>query len=330
MTSTTVGSVQPALSIVVVTWNAKRVALECLDSLCKLQSSTPSEIIVVDNASTDGTPEAINAGFPRVQLIRNQSNLGFAKANNAGIAASKAKYICLLNSDVVVPAGCFETMLTYMEHNPDIGVLGPKMISPNGGVGQSVARFPTVWNSLCCALAFHRVFRQSEALGGYMMEGFPYDRIEDVEVLTGWFWMVRRAALEQVGGLDERFFMYGEDIDWCHRFHNAGWRVVFYPEAQALHYAAASSAQAPTRFYVEMQRAKEQYFRKYYGRLGEAGYVVARSIHEVVRLLAYGAVYFTNGSGRSRAAFKVRRSLTCLGYLTGISSTWAQPAKGLR
>ena len=322
--------VQPALSIVVVTWNAKSVALECLDSLSKLQSSIPSEIIVVDNASTDGTPEATNAGFPQVQLIRNQSNLGFAKANNTGIAASKAKYICLLNSNVVVPAGCFETMLTYMEHNPDIGVLGPKMINPNGGVGHSVARFPTVWNTLCCALALHKVFRQSTALGGYMMEGFPYDRIEDVEVLTGWFWMVRRGALEEVGGLDERFFMYGEDIDWCRRFHNAGWRVVFYPEAEALHYGAASSAQAPTRFYVEMQRANQQYFRKHYGRLGEAGYVVTRSFHEVVRLLAYGGSYFTSGSDRPRAASMVRRSLTCLGCLAGISTTWAEPAKRFR
>jgi hypothetical protein len=322
--------VRPALSIVIVTWNAKTVALECVDSLSKLQSSIPSEVIVVDNASTDGTPQAIEARFPQVQLIRNQSNLGFAKANNIGIAASKGKYLCLLNSDVVVPAGCFETMLAYMEQHPDIGVLGPKMISPDGGVGQSVAKFPTVWNSLCCALAFHRVFRQSEALGGYMMEGFPYDRIEDVEVLTGWFWMVPRGALEQVGGLDERFFMYGEDIDWCYRFHNAGWRVVFFPEAKALHYGAASSAQAPTRFYVEMQRANQQYFRKHHGRLGELGYVAARSIHEVVRLLAYGAVYFTNSSRRSRAALMVTRSLTCLGCLTGITSTGAQPLKRLR
>jgi GT2 family glycosyltransferase len=322
--------VQPALSIVIVTWNAKKVSLECLESVSKLESSIQTEVIVVDNASTDGTPEAIESGFPQVKLIRNDANLGFAKANNIGIDASKGKYVCLLNSDVVIPIGCFEKMVTYMEHHPDIGVLGPKMISPDGGVGKSVAKFPTVWNSFCCALAFHKVFKQSATFGGYMMEGFPYDRIEDVEVLTGWFWLVPRCALEQVGGLEERFFMYGEDIDWCYRFHKAGWRVVFYPEAEALHYGAASSGQAPTRFYVEMQRANEQYFRIHHGRLSELGYIAARSIHEVVRLLGYGVLYFTSSKSRSRAALMVARSLACLSFLTGISTISAQPIKRLR
>ncbi len=319
MTHEAMCCVQPTFSVVIVTWNAKRVTLECLDSLSELEGSLPSEIIVVDNASSDGTPEAINEGFPQVRVIRNQSNLGFAKANNIGIAASTTKYIGLLNSDVVVPPRCFAPMLSYMENHHDIGVLGPKMIGPNGGVGHSVKRFPTVWNSLCCALGLNRVFKHSSIFSGYMMEGFPYDRVEDVEVLAGWFWMVRRGALEQVGGLDEHFFMYGEDMDWCRRFHSAGWRVVFYPEAEAMHYGAASSAQAPTRFYVEMQRANQQYFRKHYGRLGEVGYVATRSIHEIVRLLAYGAVYFTNKSSRSRASFRLMRSLACLASLTGVT-----------
>lgn len=144
------------------------------------------------------------------------------------------------------------------------------------------------------------------------MEGYPYDRIDDVEVLTGWFWMLPRVALQQVGGLDERFFMYGEDIDWSHRFLKAGWRVVFYPDAEALHYGAASSAEAPIRFYVEMLRANLQYFRKHHGRVRSSGYILAAWIHHVVRIVGYSLVYCCDQTKRPKAAFKVKRSVSCL------------------
>ncbi len=308
---------QPVLSIIIVTWNGKKFALECLDSLRRLKGSPSMEVIVVDNASTDGTPAAIEEQFPEVQLVRNDANLGFAKANNVGIALSRGKYVCLVNSDVVVPAGCLETMTAYMDEHRDIGLLGPKMLSPDGGIGQSVMRLPTVWNIFCTALGLHSIFPDSRHLGGFLMDGYKYDAIDDVEVLTGWFWMVPRAALEQVGGLDQQFFMYGEDIDWSYRFLKAGWRVVFYPDAEALHYGAASSGQAPTRFYVEMRRANLQYFRKHHGRLGGVGYLLSTWIHELVRVLGYGALYCFNRYKRADAAFKVGRSLSCIKWLTG-------------
>ncbi|MGA9526821.1 MAG: glycosyltransferase family 2 protein [Terriglobales bacterium] len=305
----------PVLSIIIVTWNGKRYALECLESLSGLGSPGKFEIIVVDNASSDGSPEAIAEQFPNVLLIRNQANLGFAKANNIGISQSSGRYVCLLNSDVVVPNGCMEKMVDYLENNRTIGLLGPKMLSPDGSIGQSVMRLPTVWNTVCSALGLHTLFPRSKLFGGFLMEGYPYDRIDDVEVLTGWFWLVPRAALEQVGGLDEQFFMYGEDIDWSHRFAKAGWRVVFYPDAEALHYGAASSAEAPTRFYIEMRRANLQYFRKHHGRLGSVGYIFATSIHELVRIGGYSVVYCCAKARRSMAAFKMSRSASCLKWL---------------
>lgn len=307
---------QPVVSVVVVTWNGKQYAMECLKSLLALESKLDLQVVVVDNASTDGTPDAIREQFPRVELVQNPNNLGFAKANNMGISRSNGRYVCLVNSDVVVTQRCFEKMIAFMDANPGIGLLGPKMLSPDGGIGPSVMRLPTVGNSLCCALGLHSVFRRSDVFGGYLIPNFPYNAIADVEVLTGWFWMVRRSALAQVGDLDERFFMYGEDIDWCHRFLKAGWRVVFYPEAEALHYGAASSSQAPARFYVEMRRANLQYFKKHYGRLRTAGYVLTTWVHELVRLLAYGAVYCVRGTQRSAAASKVERSWSCIRWLT--------------
>lgn len=310
----------PMLSIIIVTWNGKRYALECLQSLFAQPLGMAAEIIVIDNASSDGTPEAIRAQFPKVNLIENEKNLGFAKANNIGLAASRGRYVCLINSDVVIPPRCLEKMLAYLQANPNIGVLGPKMLSPDGRIGFSVMRLPTVWNTLCCALGLHAIFPASALFGGFMMGGYSYDSIDYVEVLTGWFWMIPRAALEEVGKLDEQFFMYGEDIDWCYRFRKAGWRVVFYPGAEALHYGAASSANAPTRFYIEMRRANLQYFRKHAGRLRTSGYRLAICLHELTRILGYSVIYCFNEARRAEAAFKVGLSSSCIRWITGDNS----------
>jgi len=318
---------EPLLSIIIVTWNGKRYALECLESLQAQSTNLSAEVIVVDNGSTDGTPEAIRTQFPNVTLIENHANLGFARANNIGMASSRGKYVCLVNSDVVIPSGCLEKMVEFMEAHPEIGVLGPKMLSPNGGIGASVMQLPTVWNTLCCALGLHTVFPRSALLGGFSMDAYAYDSIDDVEVLTGWFWMIPRTAMQMVGGLDEQFFFYGEDIDWCHRFRDAGWRVVFYPDAGALHYGAASSAEAPTRFYVEMRRANMQYFRKHHGRLGAFGYRFAIWVHETARVAGYLLIYCCNRHRRPEAAFKIRRSVACIQWLMGDGSQLTYAAK---
>jgi GT2 family glycosyltransferase len=305
------------ISVVIVTWNGKRYALECLASLRENTGSLPLEVIVVDNHSTDGTLEEIRKLFPEVILIENDSNLGFAKANNIGLAMARGRYLCLINSDVVVPPGCVENMMSFMEGNSDIGMLGPKMRAPNGGVGHSVMQLPTVWNTLCSSLGLHNIVPKSKIFGGFLMNDFPYDSIADVEVLTGWFWMIRRRAFEDVGGLDEQFFMYGEDIDWSYRFHKANWRVVFFPQSEALHYGAASSAQSPTRFYVEMRRANLQYFLKHYGNKGAVGYKLAVLVHELVRIAGYAIVYCCRYSRRPLAGSVINRSVSSIRWLVG-------------
>jgi GT2 family glycosyltransferase len=308
------------LSVVIVTWNGKQFTLECLESLWTFAQGLSVEIIVLDNNSTDGTPAEIRARFPEVRLVCNDANLGFAKANNIGIALSRGKYLCLINSDVVVPAGCLEKMVSYLEAHSDVGLLGPKMVGPDGSTGYAVMRLPNVWNSLCCALGLHSILPKSKWFGGFQLNGYPYDSVDDVEVLTGWFWMLPRRALSMVGGLDERFFMYGEDIDWCYRFRAAGWRVVFFPEAQALHYGAASSGKTPTRFYIEMQRANLQYFRKHHGVLGWLGYYLVSWIHQLVRVVGYSLAYVFGLAERSKCSGNIRRSCSCLVWLAGLTA----------
>ena len=249
------------LSIIIVSWNTKKYLEECLTSLQTIDGNLSVEIIVVDNASTDGSPEMIRTQFPNVKLMETGANLGFAGGNNIGLKEVSGKYICLINSDANVPPDCLPKMHSYMEQQPTIGLLGPGMLRPDGRVYRSGMRFPTLWNLLLRALFLDSLFKGSGFFGGYLMKDFQFDRTRDIDVLNGWLWMARREALNQVGSLDDRFFMYAEDVDWCKRFHLAGWRVVFYPEARALHYGGASSKNAPARFLVEKQRANLQYWK---------------------------------------------------------------------
>jgi GT2 family glycosyltransferase len=305
------------LSIVIVSWNTKKHLEECLTSLHTIDGNLSAEIIVVDNASTDGSPEMVRTQFPDVILIETGANLGFAGGNNIGLKEATGKYICLINSDVNVSPDCLPKMFSYMEQNPTIGLLGPGMLQTDGRVHRSGMRFPTLWNLFLRALFLDSLFKGSSVFGGFLMKDFHFDRTSDMDVLNGWFWMARREALNQVGPLDERFFMYGEDLDWCKRFHLAGWRLVFYPEAKALHYGGASSANAPSRFLVEKQRADLQFWEKYHGRTSLFFYLPIVCLNYAIRATGWSVVYLTRRSSRSRAHIAVKQYLECLRWALG-------------
>ena len=178
-------------------------------------------------------------------------------------------------------------------------------------------RFPTVWNTFCRALGLDRVFK-GRAFGGQMVADFDHEQTRDVEVLNGWFLMARRDALDRVGLLDERFFMYGEDIDWSYRFQQAGWRRVFFAGAEAIHFGGGSSGNAPLRFQIEMYRANCQYWEKHHGKASQVMYRCVIWLHQVVRLIGY-SVLFIGKSNRAEAAFKMRKSLACMAWVMGVS-----------
>jgi hypothetical protein len=303
------------LSIVIVSWNTKKYMEECLTSLSTIDGNLSAEIIVVDNASADGTPEMIRTQFPNVKLIETGANLGFARGNNVGIKEATGKYICLINSDVNVPSDCLDKMHTFMERNPGIGLLGPGMLRPDGKVYRSGMRFPTLWNLFLRSLFLDSLFKNTGLFGGYLMKDFHFDETRDIDVLNGWLWMARREALHQVGPLDGRFFMYAEDVDWCKRFHLAGWRVVFYPQASAVHYGGASAANQPSRFNVEMQRANLQYWKKYHGSISLFFYLLIGCLSYTVRALGWSGVYLMKKSSRYRAQIEVKQYLKCLRWV---------------
>ncbi len=306
-----------SLSIVIVSWNAKKFVDECLESLRAFGSKPNVEIFVVDNASTDGTPELVRNSYPEVKLIENPDNVGFARANNIAIRQSTGRFVALINSDVRVLDGCLEKMVSFMESHPKVGVSGPRMIGPSGVSARSYMSAPTLWRCFCRALALDVAFPNSTVLGSYTMPYFKRDQTADVDILNGWFWMTRREALDQVGLLDETFFMYGEDIDWCKRFRDAGWGVVYFPEAESIHYGGASSARAPVRFYIEMQRANLQYWKKHFSRLSQFAFVGIVLLHETLRLSVNGPLLAVK-STRVDAKYKVARSIACLRWIMGL------------
>ena len=305
----------PTLSVITVTWNGKAYVEECIGSLVRQQLDIPVELIVIDNASSDGTPEMIEERFPSVRLVRNAANLGFAKANNIGIRLSRGDYLCLVNSDVVAPAECLSKLYSYISVNPTIGLIGPRMMSPNGIAARSCMRFPTIRAYFCYAFGLDLLAKERFPFTGFLMRRFTWDRTEDVDVLNGWFVLARREAVQQVGLLDERFFIYGEDIDWSYRFRRAGWRRVYYAGSEALHYGGASSSREPIRFYLEMIRANLQFWSKHYGAL--AGYMCTSGViaHELIRIAAYSIQGGLCPGRRDELLSKRQRSVACLKWL---------------
>jgi GT2 family glycosyltransferase len=303
------------LSFIIVSWNAKSYLQKCVESIISKSGTCEKEIIVVDNASTDGSDELIREKYQQVVLIRNEANLGFAKANNIGIRRSRGKYVLLVNSDVEVLEGCIEHLILFMEQHPEIGMLGPQIIDANGNLQRSCMAFPTLWNAFCRALALDTIFPKVKIFGGNLMAFWQHDTVREVDVINGCFWLVRREALNQVGLLDERFFIYAEDIDWCKRFWNAGWKVVFVPQAQSVHYGGASSSQAPVRFSVEMHRANLQYWKKHHGRAAQAGFLTITGLHHMIRLMGGLMLYTIKPEKRTSAAIKIKRSVACIQWL---------------
>jgi len=253
------------LSIIIVNYNTRDLTLQTLNSVYKNQGDNNFEVIVVDNASKDDSVEMIKKHFPQVILIQNNENLGFSKANNIAIKRSIGEYILLLNSDTIVMEDTLEKMIKYMNDNPDVGASGCKVVLPDGSLDKACKRsFPTPQNALYNALKLDRLFPQSKVFGEYNLTYLDENEIHDVDCLVGAFMMVRREVIEQVGLLDEDFFMYGEDIDWCYRIKQAGWRIVYYPKTKIIHYKGGSSKKKNTKIIYEFHKAMYLFFEKHY------------------------------------------------------------------
>lgn len=253
------------ITVSIVNWNTKDELRECLTSVLSQDGSVTYELNVADNASSDGSADMVRSEFgDRSTLIQNSTNLGFGAAHNLSIKQSHGRYVLLLNPDCrMLEPDVLAKMVRYMDDNPDIGILGPKVVNPDGSLQFSSRHFPTMFAAVFRHTIFGRLSPKNRFVRDYLMTDFAHDQIADVDWLSGSALMIRRETFEQMGLLDERFFMYLEDVDWCKRAHMAGWRVVYYPMVSVSHRIGAASDQNPVPMIKQHHRSMLRYYLKY-------------------------------------------------------------------
>ncbi len=253
------------ISFILVSWNVRDLLRRALAALLADSADIKSEIIVVDNDSHDGTPEMVRAEFPNVRLIANSENVGFTRGNNQALALARGRYFFFINPDTEIVTGATRALLDFMDANPRVGIAGPQLLNPDHSVQPSRRSFPTFATALFETPRLSRSFPRNRWLTRYYLRDTRDDKRQDVDWITGAAMFVRREVYEQVGGLDENFFMYSEELDWCRRAKQAGWRVVYFPRAQVIHHEGKSSEQVIAARDVYYYSSKVRYFRKYHG-----------------------------------------------------------------
>jgi GT2 family glycosyltransferase len=302
------------ISVIIVNWNTKDLLIDCVQSIRDSSSSDQIEIVVIDNASIDGSAEALRSKFSDLVIIENNKNEGFSKANNQGIKISTGYYVCFVNSDVVVQGDTINKMKDYLENNPNIGLLGPKMLYPDGTFQISYRKAPSIWGAFCDSILLNKLFSHLRLFNPLYDYAKISESITPVEVLVGAFWMIRRSVIDQIGDLDENFFFYAEDIDYCKRVWSSNLSVVYFPNAQIYHRHGASSSSKPNVYYIEQKRANLFYWRKHYGILSKYCIVFIMITHEFVRLWLC-IVSFVFPSRNHGVLRKMKKHLDCLFWL---------------
>lgn len=254
----------PEVSIVIVNWNTCALLSQCLRSVAREVDSIPHEVWVVDNGSSDDSVAMLRRDFPHVHVIESRVNLGFAGANNLAMQRSTGRYLLLLNTDAIVQPGSIRALLDLAEAEPRAGIVGAHLLNPDGSFQASYTNFPTLWQEFLILSTLGRRLRGR----WYPSHGPEEERgPQRVDYVEGACLLVRRAALEQVGGLDEGYFMYAEEVDWCRRMAAQGWEVWYQPVARVVHIGGASSANRKTSREADLYRSRVRYFRMQHGRV---------------------------------------------------------------
>ena len=248
------------LTIIIVSWNTREILRQCLQSVFASQTTKNLKVWVVDNGSSDGSGQMIEDLFPQVQIISNDDNVGFAHANNQAIKASSSDYVMLLNPDTILEKDVVETLINFLENNPDIGAVGPRLLNPDRTLQESAYPEPTL------AREFWRLFHLDRFYyyARYPMDEWSLIDARDVDVLMGACLLVRRRALDQVGLLDDNFFVYSEEVDLCTRIREYGWRISWVPTVVVVHLGGQSTQQIKQEMFLQLYKGKIQYFRKHH------------------------------------------------------------------
>ncbi len=287
------------LSIVIVNWNTRDLLRDCLNSVSDAIEALSVEVLVVDNASKDNSCTMVREEFPNVRLIESESNLGFAGGNNLALARTIGRYVLLLNTDTLVHGNVLAEAVAWLDRHPDVGVLGPRVLNTDGSIQASCSAFPSLRHLAMQTLGLTKLAKWDS----YRMTGWDRSSERRVEVISGAAMFVRRAAMEEVGLLDENFFFYGEETDWCRRYAKAGWALVFAPIPEITHFGNGSAAKLNHRRDVLMTEGTTRLHKKHGGYFAALACFLMLTAHNVSRAIFWSIASVVKGSqARERAA----------------------------
>jgi GT2 family glycosyltransferase len=296
------------LSIVILCWNDLTVITNCLRSIYSGTHSTEFEVIVSDNGSTDGSLEFIRTAFPQVQVIENGANLRFAKGNNVGIQISKGDYVLILNPDTIIHEGSLDRFIDFADRHPEAGGFGCRVLNPDGSYQGCARPFPTIWREWLGALYLRSLGYISDVFISDKYVGWRGRTERVIDWQAGCCLMVRGELLKRLGGFDEQFYYYYEDLDLCHRIWDAGYPILYTPEAVVTHLGGQSTKNFRIAFEIDKYRNRYRYFYKYFGRTG------ARRCRRVslawvrVRQIGYGLLHLVAPSKVSQQRLELYRA----------------------
>ncbi len=256
------------LSICIVSFNTRDLLRGCLNSLLSSATRYSYEVIITDNGSSDGSQEMLAAEFPRVQVIYNDSNQGYTRPMNQALQAGVGRYLMQLNPDTLMHPGLIDSLLDYMDASPQVGICTPKVLNSDGTLQKQCRRSAArPWDAVSYVLGLSRLFPGSRFFGRYLMEYLPENQIAEVEAVSGSCMLIRRAVIDQIGYLDEQFFAYQEDTEFCFRARKAGWKIFYMPQAQITHYGGLGGSRfVPYRGIFAWHRSFFLYYRKHLAR----------------------------------------------------------------
>ena len=293
------------LSIAIVSWNTRELLDQCLQSVFDTVEGIEVEAIVVDNASTDGSADMVAAKYPDVKLLRNRVNLGFAGACNTALQHSTGRYYLLLNSDTIVLGDALRSLMEFMDSHPEAGAAGSKHLNADGSLQRSCRRFPDLLTELYDALYLSKLFPKSRIFGSYSMSYWDFDETREVDFAGGSCLMVRREAIEEVGPLDEGYFMYTEEADWCYRLWQSGWKVYYYPGAQVIHLGGQSANRYGSDIHLHLYTSRNRFIYKHYGKAQAVAHRLIIALGAACRICAYGARHIVRRDMSAAVAFQL-------------------------
>lgn len=306
------------VSVSIANFNQGALLERCLRSIFENSEGTSLEVFVVDNASKDGSVDMVREKFPNIVLIVNEQNKGYAFANNQAIERSEGRYVLVLNNDTIVLPSALPKMVEFMDEHPSVGLLGPRVLNPDGTLQRSCSNLPNFWRLTCRAFYIDKLFPGNRVTGNLFMSYWEYDSIREVGMVSGCCMLVRRDTIGQVGLMDERFFFYAEETDWCYRIRKKGWQIYFIPGAEIIHYGGRSTGDVTGEMHTQYFRSRLQYYEKHYGHLG---YLIARllSILQVSLRLMYHwcSQSFLGETERENANLRVSLYRSALYWLLG-------------